>query len=157
MKKTDQHTPPFCFDQYDDFLGFVVSQSGYLLGKGLGSAIKSAGYKITPREFSILNRLNQHKKLSQSELARITFKDRPATTRMLDKLEKLGYIKRQENNNDRRSFDITLTSAGTKVRNTIVPLAVNMIESSCSGISQKELMTTLKTLQVINGHLNDEE
>ena len=46
---------PFCFDRYDDFLGFVVSQSGYLLGKTLGTAIKEAGYSITPREFAILN------------------------------------------------------------------------------------------------------
>ena len=154
MDKIKEHPVPFCFDHYDDFLGFVVSQSGYRLGKGLGDAIKKAGYKITPREFAILNRLHQHKQLNQSQLAQMTFKDRPATTRMLDKLEQIGYIQRLANAGDRRSFHVSLTKEGKKARRTIVPLAVNMIESSCAGIPRKDLLTTLKTLQKINSHLS---
>ena len=153
MPDIEQHPMPFCVDRYDDFLGFVVSQSGYLLGKTLGNAIKEAGYSITPREFAILNRLHQHKQLNQSEIADLTFKDRPATTRMLDKLEELGYVQRNVNKGDRRSFHITLTPQGKKVRNRIVPLAVGMIEEGCEGVSQRDLMATLRTLQKINARL----
>ena len=154
MDKIEKHPIPFCFDHYDDFLGFVVSQSGYLLGKGLGGAIKKAGIKITPREFAILNRLHQHKQLNQSQLAKMTFKDRPATTRMLDKLEEMGYVQRTSDNTDRRAFHITLTRQGRAVRDKIVPLAVNMIESGCEGIPKKDLIATLKTLQKINARLS---
>ncbi len=153
MSNIEKHPIPFCFDHYDDFLGFVVSQSGYLLGRELGSAIKQAGIDITPREFSILNRLHQHKQLNQSELAQMTFKDRPATTRMLDKLQNLGYTKRATSKEDRRAFNVTLTSNGKKVRDKIVPLAVNMIESGCEDIPTKDLITTLRTLQTINNKL----
>ena len=154
MAAFKEHPVPFCFDHYDDFLGFVVSQSGYLLGKGLGDAIKKAGYKITPREFAIMNRLHQHKSLNQSQLAKMTFKDRPATTRMLDKLEALGYVQRSSDSDDRRAFQITLTRKGSAVRSKIVPLAVNMIVSGCDDIPQKDLIATLKTLQKINAHLS---
>ena len=154
MVKTEKHPIPFCFDHYDDFLGFVVSQSGFLLGKGLGDAIKKAGITITPREFAILNRLHQYKQLNQSQLAKMTFKDRPATTRMLDKLEELGYVQRAASAEDRRSFMVSLTKKGQSVRNKIVPLAVNMIESGCEGIPRKDLLATLKTLQRINVRLS---
>ena len=150
MKNIEQHQVPFCFDRYDDFLGFVVSQSGYLLGKCLGKAIKQSGYNITPREFSILNRLHQFGELSQFQIADMTFKDRPATTRMIDKLEGHGYIKRQTNPKDRRSFNITLTKKGQNARNKIVPLAVLMTEAGCEGIPRADLLTTLRTLQSLN-------
>ncbi len=155
LSDIESHPIPFCFDRYDDFLGFVVSQSGYLLGKGLGDAIKAAGCAITPREFAILNRLHQHGKLNQSAIAQMTFKDKPATTRMLEKLEKLGYVQRDTDEHDRRAFHVSLTRQGKKVRNTIVPLAVNMIENSCEGVARKDLITTLKTLQTINSRLSE--
>ena len=153
MPDIEKHPVPCCFDRYDDFLGFVVSQSGYLLSKTLDSAIKNAGYKITPREFAILNRLHQHEQLNQSEIADLTFKDRPATTRMLDKLQDLGYVTRKVDKDDRRAFNITLTTQGKKVRNKIVPLAVEIIERGCEGISQRDLLATLSTLQKINARL----
>lgn len=154
MSDIEQHPIPFCFERYDDFLGFVVSQSGNLLAKTLAKAIKKVNYKITPREFAILNRLNQHGSLNQSELAQMTFKDRPATTRMLDKLEKLGYVKRSVNKDDRRVFDISLTKTGSQVRSKIVPLAVTMIEEGCKDISRKDLHVTLRTLQKLNANIS---
>jgi len=153
MADIEEHPIPFCFDRYDDFLGFVISQSGYLLGKGLGEAIKKSNIKITPREFVILNRLHQHEQLNQTELALMTFKDKPATTRMLDKLEDLGYVQRKAKQGDRRAFNISLTHKGKQVRNKIVPMAVNMIEEGCKGVSKKDLMTTLKTLKRINARM----
>lgn len=59
MSNIERHPVPFCFERYDDFLGFVVSQSGARLSKNLTEAIKKAKYAITPHEFAILNRLNQ--------------------------------------------------------------------------------------------------
>ncbi|NIB40316.1 winged helix-turn-helix transcriptional regulator [Pseudomaricurvus alkylphenolicus] len=153
MAKVDKPADPLCFDQYDDFLGFVVSQSGYLLGKSLGDAISKAGYKITPREFAVLNRVFQYKELSQFQIADLTFKDRPATTRMLDKLENLGYIKRRVSREDGRRLNVTLTNKGKTVRNDVVPLAVEMIKSGCEGISDEDIYATVKTLQTINSRL----
>ena len=153
MIETEKHPVPFCFERYDDFLGFVVSQSGYRLGRSLALGIKRAGFKITPREFAILNRLNQYGPLNQSQLAQITYKDRPATTRMIDKLEALGYVRRQASKKDRRAFDISLTRSGKEVRDKIVPAAVENIEIGCKGISRSDLLVTLRTLQLINANL----
>ena len=150
---TEKHPVPFCFERYDDFLGFVVSQSGFRLGRSLALAIRRAGFKITPREFAILNRLNQLGPLNQSQIAQATFKDRPATTRMIDKLEGLGYVKRLASETDRRAFDISLTKAGKEVRDKIVPAAVKNILIGCKGISRSDLLMTLKTLQRINANL----
>ena len=86
-------------------------------------------------------------------MAQITFKDRPATSRMLEKLEKLGYVNRSTNNDDRRTFDIALTKNGKQVRDQIVPMAVENIEAGCKSISKNDLLITLRTLQQINANL----
>ena len=146
---------PFSFDDYDDVLGFVVSQAASMLGQSLKSAIAEAGFDITPRDFALLNRLHQHGQLNQSQLANLTYKDRPAVTRILDKLIKSGYVKKLTCDDDRRAFQVSLTAKGEKVRKAIVPLAIDMAVSACEGIPKKDLITTLNTLKSITAKMSN--
>jgi len=140
---------PFSFDHYDDVIGFVVSQAAYRLARTLGRAIAEAGIDITPREFALINRLHQHGQLNQSMLAEMTYKDKPAVTRMLDRLLARGLVKKLASKEDRRAFQVSLTRKGESVRARIVPLCVDMLENSCRGIKREDLLTTVATLKKI--------
>jgi DNA-binding MarR family transcriptional regulator len=147
------HRIPFSFDHYDDVIGFVVSQAAYQLARTLSRAIHEAGIDITPREFALMNRLHQHGQLNQSELAESTYKDKPAVTRMLDHLIADGLVKKLPCAADRRAFQVSLTDKGERVRETIVPLAVDMLESSCKGIKREDLLTTVATLKKLTAQI----
>jgi DNA-binding MarR family transcriptional regulator len=125
----------------------VVAQAAYRLARTLSHAILEAGLDIKPREFSIINRLHQHGELNQKELAELTYKDQPAVTRMLDRLLARGLVKKITNAEDRRAFTVSLTSKGESVRARIVPLCVDMLETSCVGIVYEDLLTTVATLK----------
>ena len=140
---------PFSFDNYDDVLGFVVSQAASQLSCTLKTAIAEAGYDITPREFALLNRLHQHGQLNQSQLANLTYKDRPAVTRMLDKLSNRSYVKKLTCDNDLRAFQVSLTPKGEKVRRSIVTIAAGLAYSACENVPKKDLLITLNTLKII--------
>jgi DNA-binding MarR family transcriptional regulator len=143
----------FSFDDYDNVIGFVVSQAGYQLAKALERTIIDVGSDIRPREFPILNRLHQFGELTQTQLAELTYKDKPAMTRMLDRLIERKLVKKVMAADDRRSFLVSLTPRGEAIRNAIVPRVVSTLESACIGISRKDIATTVATLRKINARL----
>ena len=53
-----------------------------------------APFGVTPEQWAILVRLWQCDERSQTELANLTFRDKPSVTRLLDGLERAGYVVR---------------------------------------------------------------
>jgi DNA-binding MarR family transcriptional regulator len=145
--------PTFSFDDYDNVIGFVVSQASYRLAQALDEVIANLGSDIRPREFPILNRLHQHGALNQVQLADLTYKDRPAITRMLDRLIARKLVSKVPDPMDRRAFVVSLTPRGAALRNNIVPLMVARLQSACGGIPQKNLDIAVATLKQISSQI----
>jgi DNA-binding MarR family transcriptional regulator len=143
-------TSPFSFDDYDNVIGFVVSQAGYRLSQALLRAIESLGSHLRPREFAVLNRLHERGELTQIQLAELTYKDKPAITRMLDRLIERGLVHKVASPADRRAMVVSLTPEGEAMRNAIVPLVVQFLEEACEGISSDDLAVTVATLRRIS-------
>jgi DNA-binding MarR family transcriptional regulator len=144
---------PFSFDDYDNVIGFVVSQAGYRLSQALLQAIESLGSDLRPREFAVLNRLHERGELTQIQLAELTYKDKPAITRMLDRLIARGLVRKVASPADRRAMVVSLTPEGEAMRNAIAPLIVGFLEEACEGISQKDLAVTVATLKRISARI----
>ena len=140
---------PFSFEDYDNVVGFVVSQAGYRLQQALVRAIESLGSDIRPREFAVLNRLHERGDLTQIQIAELTYKDKPAITRMLDRLIERDLVQKAASPADRRAMVVSLTPAGEALRNAIVPLTVGFLETACAGISDADLAVTVATLKRI--------
>ena len=143
----------FSFDDYDNVIGFVVSQAGYRLSQALARAIASLGSDLKPREFAILNRLHERGELTQIQLAERTYKDKPAITRMLDRLIARGLVRKEPSLADGRAMVVSLTPAGKAMRNAIVPLTVQFLETACAGVSADDLATTVATLKRISAQI----
>jgi DNA-binding MarR family transcriptional regulator len=146
-------TSPFSFDDYDNVIGFVVSQAGYRLSQALIKAIESLGSDLRPREFAVLNRLHERGELTQIQLAELTYKDKPAITRMLDRLIERGLVRKVTSAADRRAMVVSLTPEGEALRNAIAPLIVQFLETACEGISNTDLAVTVATLKRISARI----
>jgi DNA-binding MarR family transcriptional regulator len=146
-------TSPFSFDDYDNVIGFVVSQAGYRLSQALIRAIESLGSDLRPREFAVLNRLHERGELTQIQLAELTYKDKPAITRMLDRLIERGLVRKVASAADRRAMVVSLTPDGEAMRDAIAPLIVGFLEQACEGISQDDLAVTVATLKRISARI----
>ena len=147
---SENRVAPFSFDDYDNVIGFVVSQAGYRLSQGLAKSIAGLGSDLRPREFAVLNRLHQYGTLTQTQLAEMTYRDKPAMTRMIDRLIERQLVTKAMAEGDRRAFMVSLTPKGEKLRDAIVPLTVEMLEAACRGISPADLATTVATLKKIS-------
>ena len=125
----------------DQSPGYLINMTALLLKRELSSLLNREKLNVTTEQWAILNRLNENSGLSQNEVAKLTFKDNANITRMLDKLEQKGFIQRQMDPNDRRTWKVSITKDGRKVRDSIELLAKEALEKALRGINEKEVYT----------------
>lgn len=118
-------------------LGFIISRTNQKLSNYLTRKFKP--YDITPEQWGLLNRLWEKDGVSQKELSELSIKDQTTVTRILDKLERKGLIKRQTSPDDRRSFLIFLTDTGRSLENKLVPIAYEVLDEALQGLSEEEI------------------
>ena len=136
--KADKITTPLEFDLENDYIYPIVET--YLNSVNLFKKFfEIEGFNITPQQWHAINRLYQENGISQVELAKRTFKDYTYTTRLLDSLEKRGFIIRIQDKKDRRSNKIFLTKKGIKFRSTIIPKFLDITKQTRIGLSDKDI------------------
>jgi len=83
-------------------------------------------YGITPQQFALLAFLWQQDGLSQTELSHKTEIDRTTIGGLIDRLAKLGLVRRSRHATDRRIYRICLTPTGRDLEKTLIPLALDV-------------------------------
>lgn len=121
----------------DESLGFAINRTNQKLSNFLTRKFKP--YDITPEQWGVLNCLWEKEGIAQKEISKITIKDQTTLTRILDKLERKGFIKRQTTPNDRRVFLIYLTDSGRSLEEVLVPIAYEALDEALQGLSNEEI------------------
>lgn len=161
--RTDGTEPPpggmkgLALEDYDNVIGFIVSKTAHVLKRCLDEAFLQGGVGLQAKEFPVLNRLHQYETLTQTELCELTYPDRPAMTRMLDRLIKLGLVRKKTAANDRRAFNVSLTAKGRKVRGQAADIVSTMLQIIATGATDEELLTTIRILRLIHDQADSYE
>ncbi len=119
----------------------------------LNQHFKSAGIDITKEQWTVLAVLWRRDGVSQQVIAEATGRDKPSTTRLLDNLEKLGYIERRPDSTDRRINNIHLTRSGMQSEKKIMKTVEATFALLSEGISDKEKETIRKVFNTIYKNL----
>lgn len=127
----------------DDSMGFIVSRTGAKMKNYLHQKFKPLD--ITTEQWGLLARLSVQTGISQKELSEKSCKDQPNITRILDKLEEKGLIRREANPEDRRGFLVFLTESGSSLREKAVTIVRATLSEALKGFSEEETVL-LKTL-----------
>lgn len=135
----------------DRSLGFILNRTNTRMKNALLHKFKD--YDITPEQWGLLNRLWVQDGIPPKELAELTSKDQPTTVRILTKLEKKGFISREVNPKDHRSFLIFLTPKGLELRNTLIPLALEALDKAIKGIDKNKIEVVKDVLNQIYRNL----
>jgi DNA-binding MarR family transcriptional regulator len=137
----------FDFDDYDNVIGFLISQAADVLVKQLEAIFQAGDVSLTPREFAVLNRLAQFGELTQIELSELTYKDPPSTSRVVESLRRKQLVRRKTSKSDRRSTDISLTEKGREIRDRIAPQIADLLQRATGGSSNKEMGAAVAVLK----------
>lgn len=119
--------------------------------------LKLADIALTREQWSIMAVLWKKDGLTQQMIADKTYRDRPGTTRLLDNLEKEGYVERRPHESDRRTKLIFLTSKGKKIESEVVKALNDTIQTVTKNVSNHQIETLRNTFEQINQNIQEQE
>lgn len=119
-------------------------------------SLAEAGVGLNFSQFLALKRLGDDGAMAPGELARVLNYNPGALTRLLDKLEQLGYLQRVPDANDRRSLRLELTAAGRAVHTRMIKCGNAAAERAFSNISSAERRQVHDALTRVLKHLHGE-
>jgi MarR family transcriptional regulator, organic hydroperoxide resistance regulator len=91
--------------------------------------------------------------LTQSELSRRIGTMEPTTLGAIQAMERSGLVKRMRSKDDRRKVHIHLTRKGRELEAMLMPLAVEVVETSVAGLSQQDVSLLLRFLRSIRDNI----
>ena len=124
-----------------------LNLAGCKLKQYTAAMLKLHNIDLTPEQFLLLDLLWNKGLLSQQELADQLLKDKNSVTKLVDALERKGFVARRQNPYDRRSNTIILTDAATSLKDDAKIKGVTIIDKMIAGIKEEELNLFLGTLQ----------
>ena len=138
---------------FEKSLGFAVNRTAYTMRGHFRAALEAAGLDLTPEEAVIIARLMLTDGLRQSELADSTIREKSTVTRLLDNLVGKGYVRRENDQRDRRVVLAWLTDSGREVHAHAFAAAQGVLQLATKGISKRDLETTMRTLGRVQENL----
>lgn len=115
--------------------------------------IMDIGLTVGQGQPRILKELRERGTMTQKELADICILDVATMSRTLDRLEQSGLIKRENNPESRRSWNISLTQDGEKMADKAIEIFDMTDEIFCKGITEEELNTLCEISSKIENNI----
>ena len=103
---------------------------------------------LTGAQYNVLNILaHEAAGISQRELGDRLVVDRSNVTGLLDRLEKNGWVRRDDHPDDRRVYRVSLTPAGRALWQKIAPLYLDVVAQMTRELPAKRVQDGLETLR----------
>lgn len=147
---------PLGFD-LNEMLGFVVNKTGRAMHRNLERAFAEGGFDIGIEHWIIIVLLLHQDGLTQQEISDRTFKDKTSLARVLDTMEKKGFVVRINDQEDRRQKRIHITRKAREMRNKIVPIIQQLHVQASQRISAQEIETCKRVLRQMYQNLEGSE
>ncbi len=98
---------------------------------------------------AVVAQLGEFGKLTSRDIGELAQMHKTKVSRAVTELEKRGFVSRSENRQDRRESFVELTSAGKRVYDQIVPLALGFEARWVEGIAPDELTIFERVLSTL--------
>ena len=94
---------------------------------------------LVPSHGDILVCLYKNSKMTMKDIANCIHRTKPTVTVLVDKLEKLGYLKREASDKDSRCTHIVLTQKGNDFKTTFEKISNDLNKMLNKNLSNKEV------------------
>ncbi len=128
--------------------------TGCRLKQYIATMLRQKDVPLTPEQFMLIDLLWNHGEMSQQELADQLQKDKNSVTRLVDAIERKGFVVRRQNTSDRRSNTLVLTEQAEKLKADAKQKGISILDKMLEGISEDELRTFLTTLRKLSLNMN---
>ncbi len=121
----------------DGYIGYMLSDVARLIRTVFDRRVRSLG--LTRAQWLVLTRLYRRPGASQTELAEMLEIDRASAGRMIDRMEKAGWLQRRaDGGGDRRINRLYLTPEARKAHTRMWKIAEATIDDALESLSDRE-------------------
>jgi DNA-binding MarR family transcriptional regulator len=136
----------------DQSVGYLVRETHRAFLRALGARVSRHGVSIGMWYF--LRVLWEEEGLTQRELSRRVRMMEPTTATALEGMERRGFISRMRNSQDRRKVNIRLTDKGRRLREVLLPYAMEVNQVALAGMPPKTIPLLREQLDRIKRNLD---
>ena len=127
-----------------------LNLTGCKLKQFIAAKLRQKNVPLTPEQFLLIDLLWNQGPMSQQQLADQMQKDKNSVTKLVDAIERKGFVLRQQNAFDRRSNTLVLTEKALELRDDAKQKGISILDEMLEGISEAELRSFLSTLNKLN-------
>ncbi len=136
-----------------ELYSFITGKASIAIARRLQKKFNSAGLNLTIEQWSVLYHLWKQDGISQQELCKATFRDKPSITRLVDNLEKAGLVKRVASEHDRRINCIYLTRQAQRLQEESMELAEETLNEALKTVAPEKIEICKEVLQIVYDNL----
>ena len=117
---------------------------GYLMGRARASLLSGldaqlARFGLSGMQFAVLKHIGEGSARTAADLCRFMQYDTGAMTRILDRLELKGLVRRERSRADRRAVELRLAPSGRAQMPRLAAVAGRVLEAHLAGFSDDEI------------------
>jgi len=125
---------------------FLIEQTNKKAKQYSATKFAERGIDITVDQWVMMKLIQEKPGLSQSEIAKETFKDAASITRILDILVGKDLVRREPVPANRRQFSIHLSDQGDAFISEHIDFVQQLRDQSIKGLSEEEILILTKSL-----------
>ena len=120
----------------DEYIGYVLSDVARLIRTVFDRRVRDIG--LTRAQWLVLTRLYRRPGASQTELADMLEIDRASAGRMIDRMQKNGWVERRADSDDRRINRLYLTADARRAHKDMWAVAEATVDDALAPLSAAE-------------------
>jgi MarR family transcriptional regulator for hemolysin len=117
-------------------IGFLISDVARLMRTAFDRRVRALG--LTRSQWLVINRLHRRPGATQSELADMLEVEKATAGRMVDRMEKKGWVVRRADAGDRRVNRLHLTEEALLIQVRLAQIADRTVEDALAALSLRE-------------------
>jgi MarR family transcriptional regulator, transcriptional regulator for hemolysin len=117
-------------------IGFLISDVARLMRTAFDRRVRRLG--LTRSQWLVINRLHRRPGATQSELAEMLEVEKATAGRMVDRMEKKGWVVRRPDAADRRVNRLFLTAEADLIQVQLAQIADRTVDSALALLSARE-------------------
>lgn len=137
----------------DEYIGYVLSDVARLMRTVFDRRVRGIG--LTRAQWLVLTRLYRRPGASQTELAVMLEIDRASAGRMLDRMEKNGWVERHADSEDRRINRLYLTDDARRAHKAMWAIAEATVDDALAPLSEREREQFTRLAARVKGQLQN--
>lgn len=135
----------------DEYIGYVLSDVARLIRTVFDRRVRDIG--LTRAQWLVLTRLYRRPGASQTELADMLEIDRASAGRMIDRMQKNGWVERRADSGDRRINRLYLTADARRAHKDMWAIAEATVDDALTPLSVAEREQFTRLAARVKGQL----